>query len=427
MDALAGLFPPGTDLCQIPIGVPPHGQAPDFNDVGLRSLTIAFSVILTAIAITFAFGRLCANIRKLGLSDLFVLFAAIANIIYAVFLIVYARYNRHQWNLPLCWINGQYELVAYIYESLTCLSLFFSKTATLLLFRQVFNVSRAMLIAIWIGIAVSFTLYGSSLAALSYFSAPHAGQTWDQVAAEAISNNLSPLYKGVAPIVIPLYWGVAQGAIGTVFDLYIFILPLPILSRLNLSRKRKLQLSALFFVAILGVVGSVVSLAYRVVSISGPTPDLTYSAGVLLNCNLIEMNIALVVCSTPAFANFMRNHVMQSRIFKSLRSTLGGSSSGPILSRISLNPNRPRTGHDAAPKRNRLGGKDAAGYIDISDTLLLKSGVTVDIEATQAIDTPNSDDSRGLKVVKTVDVEHSPAPSASSTTMSEEKRGGEKG
>ncbi|KAI1160128.1 hypothetical protein F5B18DRAFT_541720 [Nemania serpens] len=413
MDSVANLFPPGTDLCQIPIGVPPNGQAPDFDDVGLRSLTIAFSVILTAIAIAFAFGRLVANARKLGLSDLFVLFAAIANIIYAVFMIIYVKYNRHQWNLPLCWINGQYELAAYIYESLTCLSLFFSKTATLLLFRQVFNVSRTMHIAIWIGIAVSFALYGSSLGALSYFSSPHAGQTWDEVATQAIITNLSPLYKGVAPVVIPLYWGVVQGAIGTVFDIYIFILPLPILSRLNLSTKRKLQISALFFVAILGVVGSVVSLAYRVVSIHGPTTDLTYSAAVLLNCNLIEMNIALVVCSTPAFANFMRNYVLQSRIFKSLRSTLGSNSSGLIRSKISLGPNRPRTGRDPAPKRRGLGENGGGGYIDMSDTLLLKSGASVDIEATQSNDIPSSGDSGGLKVVKTFDVEHSPAPSAS--------------
>ncbi|KAI1177769.1 hypothetical protein F4777DRAFT_540284 [Nemania sp. FL0916] len=398
MDALAGIFPPGTDLCQIPIGVPPDGQKPDFNDVGLKSLTISFSVILTTIAIAFALGRLFANIRKLGLSDLFVLFAAIANIIYAVFLIVYAKYNRHQWNLPLCWINGQYELVAYIYESLTCLSLFFSKTATLLLFKQVFNVSRAMHIAIWIGIAVSFVLYGSSLAALSYLSAPHAGQTWDQVANDAIISNLSPLYKGVAPVVIPLYWGVAQGAIGTVFDIYIFILPLPILYRLNLTKKRKLQLSALFFVAILGVVGSVVSLAYRVVSIRGSTPDLTYSAGVLLNCNLIEMNIALIVCSTPAFANFMRNYVLQSRIFRSLRSTLRNNNSGPMLSKRSLNPNRPRTGRDVPPKRKRLSEKDGGRGIDVDmiDTLLLKTGVSVDIEASRSIDMPSTGDSGAM-------------------------------
>ncbi|KAI1110850.1 hypothetical protein F5Y14DRAFT_336819 [Nemania sp. NC0429] len=408
MESVADLFPPGTDLCQIPIGIPPDGQGPDFNDVGLTSLTISFTVILTAIAIVFAFGRLVANIRKLGLSDLFVLFAAIANVIYAVFMIVYVKYDRHQWNLPLCWINGEYELVAYLYESLTCLSLFFSKTATLLLFRQVFNVSRAMNIAIWIGIAVSFALYGSSLGALSYFSAPHAGQTWDGVATQAIITNLSPLYKGVAPIVIPLYWGVAQGAIGTVFDIYIFILPLPILARLNLSNKRKLQISALFFVAILGVVGSVVSLAYRVVSIHGPTPDLTYSAAVLLNCNLIEMNIALVVCSTPAFANFMRNYVMQSRIFKSLRSSLGSSNSGLIRSKISLGPNRPRTGRDALPKRRGLGEKADGEYVGISDTSLLKTGASVDIEATQFIDIPGGDGG-GLKVVKTFDIEHSPA------------------
>lgn len=132
-----------------------------------------------------------------------------------------------------------------------------------------------------------------------------------------------------------------------------------------------------------------------------------------LNGSLIEMNIALVVCSTPAFANFMRNYVLQSRIFKSLRSTLGSNSSGLIRSKISLGPNRPRTGRDPAPKRRGLGENGGGGYIDMSDTLLLKSGASVDIEATQSNDIPSSGDSGGLKVVKTFDVEHSPAPSAS--------------
>lgn len=173
-------------------------------------------------------------------------------------------------------------------------------------------------------------------------------------------------------------------------------------------------------------------------SVHGPTTDLTYSAAVLLNCkyvfpgalheehnfghtstrltladSLIEMNIALVVCSTPAFANFMRNYVMQSRIFKSLRSTLGSNNSGLILSKLSIGPNRPRTGRDAAPKRRGLGENDGSGYIDISDTLFLKSGGSVDIEATQSIDIPSSGGSGGLKVIKTFNVEHSPAPSAS--------------
>ncbi|KAI1149341.1 hypothetical protein F4825DRAFT_453573 [Nemania diffusa] len=54
MDSVVALFPPGTDLCQIPIGVAPHGQAPSFNDAGLKYLTISLSVILNAISITFA-------------------------------------------------------------------------------------------------------------------------------------------------------------------------------------------------------------------------------------------------------------------------------------------------------------------------------------------------------------------------------------
>ncbi|KAJ2996333.1 hypothetical protein NUW58_g1005 [Xylaria curta] len=405
MGSLADLFPPGTDLCQLPSGSPPLGQAPDFDDVGLRSLTIAFSVILTTIAITFALGRLFANHKKLGLSDLFVFLAALTNIAHAVLIIVYARYNRHQWNLPLCWINGEWELASYTFETLNNFSLFFSKSATLLLFRQVFSVSRTMNIAIWVGVAASFALYGSSLATLSYFAAPHAGQTWDELAAHVAGTTI-----------FPLYWGVAQGAVGTILDIYIFVLPLPTLSRLNLSTKRKLQVSALFFVAILGVVGSTVSLAYRALSIQGPNPDYTYNAGVLLNCNLIEMNIALIICSTPAFASFMRNYVMQSKIFRSLQSSLGGSRSGPRRSglfRTVLDPNRPRTGRD---KQKPSGEKDAGRYIEMSDTWLLKSGATVDVEAPNVANKPSQNEpgepSEGLKVVKTVDVEHFSVPSA---------------
>ncbi|KAI1432772.1 hypothetical protein GGR50DRAFT_561892 [Xylaria sp. CBS 124048] len=397
MGSLADLLPPGTDLCQIPSGMPPAGQFPNFNDPGLKSLTIAFAIIPTVIAVTLATGRLIGNIRKLELSDLFVLLAAIANIAHAVLSIIYVRYFRHQWDVPLCWINGYFERGSYIFELLTIFSLIFSKTATLLLFRRVFDVSRAIGAAIWFGIAVAFVLYMASIVALSYSAAPHIGQTWDELAAQVAGTTI-----------FPLYFAVAQGAVGTLLDLYIFALPLPILYKLNLSRKRKFQLSALFFVAILGVIGSVLSLAYRSKSIL-PNPDLTYNAGVLLNCNLVEMNVALVVCSTPAFASFMRSHVMHSRLFKSLRSTLGGSggSSRSNVLKSMLDPNRPRTGRDITPKQKKH------HYYEMGDTWLLHTGATVDVEAPKIAQTRSVENSEGLKVVKTVDVDHSPTTTSS--------------
>lgn len=45
---------------------------------------------------------------------------------------------------------------------------------------------------------------------------------------------------------ILIYWGAVQGFLSVGLDLYIFILPLPILFKLQMPRRRKIQLVALF-------------------------------------------------------------------------------------------------------------------------------------------------------------------------------------
>ncbi|KAI1498629.1 hypothetical protein F5X99DRAFT_317494 [Biscogniauxia marginata] len=401
MSSLADLFPPGTDLCQLPSGNPPAGQSPNFHDPGLRSLTISISVILTTIAVVFGLGRLYVNLQRFAWSDLFVFITILCNIAEAVMMIVFVKYFRHMWNVPLCWINGQFEQVSYVWENLLNFSLFFAKTATLLLLHQLFSVSRKMRIAIWIGIAATFAIYAAGLAVTSYFAAPHAGETWDQL-----------LVKVIGTIIFPLYWAVAQGSASTLLDIYIFILPLPVIFRLKLSTKRKIQLTAVFFTAFLGVVASVVSLAYRVISIEPPSPDSTYNAGVLMICNLVEMNVALIICSTTAFATFMRIYVMESRAFKTLRSTLSGSSakSRSNLANSVRNPNRPRTGREKLPNQKRGGPRHMDGYVEMSETWLLNSRTKVDIEAPRETPATESEDAGGLRVLKTVNVEREPIP-----------------
>ncbi len=97
-----------------------------------------------------------------------------------------------------------------------------------------------MNIAIWIGVLFCFASYTSGLVVTSYFSAPHVGSTWDQVAVD--------LYGST---VFLLYWSIAQGSASTLLDVYIFILPLPVLARLHLSTKRKIQIIAIFGVGLL--------------------------------------------------------------------------------------------------------------------------------------------------------------------------------
>jgi len=52
------------------------------------------------------------------------------------------------------------------------------------------------------------------------------------------------------PDIFAFKWGVGQGAVGTAIDIYIFT-PLPTIAGLNLSTKKRVQLMAIFFTAIL--------------------------------------------------------------------------------------------------------------------------------------------------------------------------------
>ncbi|CAJ2512808.1 Uu.00g009270.m01.CDS01 [Anthostomella pinea] len=365
MSSLADMFPPGTDLCQLPAGKPPSGETIDFKDPGLKSLAISISVILTTIAVLVGLGRLYANFRKLTLSDLFVLLAILVNIAQAGTIIAYT-YGTFLFAGPLdnpSWwdISGRSSLIS---------ACSFAKTATLMLFYQLFTISCPMRIAIWVGIAAVFLLYALSICLSSYFAAPHISQTWDELLVEEV---------------------------GTI----VFFL-------LNLSRKRKIQLMALFFIGFLGVIASLLSLVYRVKSIQG-TPDTTYNTRVLMICNLVEMDVALIVCSTTAFAGFMRLHVMESRVFKNLRSTLRGSRSGNSRSNlVATGPNRPRTEREHPPGQKR-GLRNMTGYIEMSDTWLLNSGATTNVEGPKHDQKSDVEEIDGLRVLRTVDVEHMPA------------------
>lgn len=131
--------------------------------------------------------------------------------------------------------------LSYAYEMMTSLGLLFAKTATLLLFLQLFQISKQLRMAIYAGLLVNFLIYAASIGVLSYYSVPHVGHSWDDVVVDQVLN----------PQIFSFKWGVGQGSVGAALDIYIFILPLPTLARLKLSYRKRIQLMAVFFTAIL--------------------------------------------------------------------------------------------------------------------------------------------------------------------------------
>lgn len=103
--------------------------------------------------------------------------------------------------------------------------------------------------------------------------------------------------------------------------------------------------------------------------------------------SLIEMDIALVVCSAPAFAAFMRVYILQS---PSIRSLLPGRSKDTSSMEAVPDPNKPRTGWNM---EQRAGLQRLRGQDGMSDTWLFDSRAISDVETqTRRPDSHERDD-----------------------------------
>lgn len=116
--------------------------------------------------------------------------------------------------------------------------IFFAKAAILLLYLQIFTSHYPMRVAVYAGIIFTGLVYWASVPLEIAFAAPRPGENWSSLLTNGHPQKL-------------IYWGVVQGTLAVVIDLYIFILPLPVLWRLHMSLKRRIALCAIFFTALM--------------------------------------------------------------------------------------------------------------------------------------------------------------------------------
>ena len=117
-------------------------------------------------------------------------------------------------------------------------TLFFAKGAILLLYLRIFTVNKRMRYSIWFGLVWDTLLYWVNIPIATYYGTPRIGQSWEDVAWTETCANLTTFV-------------LVQGVLSVVLDLYIFILPIPIVSKLPISLKQRLSILGVFATAIL--------------------------------------------------------------------------------------------------------------------------------------------------------------------------------
>jgi hypothetical protein len=126
----------------------------------------------------------------------------------------------------------------FVFDLLTGPALFFPKAAIFLFYIQIFSSIKNMRVASYVGIFMAFMAYFPGSLVLSYYNAPHVGQSWD----ELLINGMT--HKGI-PGVITI------GVASVVVDIYIFVLPLRTLAALNMPLAKRIQVISTFATAFL--------------------------------------------------------------------------------------------------------------------------------------------------------------------------------
>ena len=111
--------------------------------------------------------------------------------------------------------------------------MFFAKLALFLLYCRIFSLDHWTRIAIYFGITINGLYYLASSITSLILCIPRPGETWTS------TRYTMRCARGTV-------MGEIQGIFGPVSDLYIFILPLPVLFKLQMSFKKKVGVIAIF-------------------------------------------------------------------------------------------------------------------------------------------------------------------------------------
>ncbi|KAI1120822.1 hypothetical protein F5Y10DRAFT_282980 [Nemania abortiva] len=363
---------PLVDLCAFPAAAHPNGLPPNFkNPTSLRTTIIAISAITAGISLIITAGRLYVNRNCLKIADYTSILALILDYATTGVILSISRSYRHQWNVPACWIDVTYAKIVFAEVLLVGPSLFVSKAAIFLLYRQLFSVEKRIRLAVKIGLVVSFIAYFATTLVFIYFEVPHKGETWEDL----ITPDGSARTRSAVPS------GVTLGSFSILIDLYIFTLPLPTLYRLNLALSKKIQLIALFATASFGIIASVVCVVYRT-KLLGPD-DSTWTSGNVAIAIVVENNVAVIVGSLPAFTHFLRLHVADTTIYRRLRSKFNSPLTSLSLGARPENPSQ-------EPVWTFGKGRRPREWHELSDSAILKTDITTARSAATTTD-PHQD------------------------------------
>ena len=231
-DSLSGL-----DLSSIPYDSPPPGQVSNFiNPETLTGTAVAISTVTLTLALTLLLVRLYSTIivnRSVGSDDFTMVVAYIFSTASTAFMLSSSALARHSWDFALAMYTPRLAKLRFAQHLTIAMALFFSKISILILYHRIFSLHRIFRYANYLGMAWIASIAIASIILNAVYCTPRPRQSFDSEPVAVRCNSLE------RPIVI-------RSAFIVALDFYIFLLPLPLLLKLQLTTRRKVELAIVF-------------------------------------------------------------------------------------------------------------------------------------------------------------------------------------
>lgn len=236
------MYPPGISPDMIPSMAPPPGIEPNFlNSVTQATSIVAVSATTSALAFVLLSLRLYSTLgitRSASYDDGASAIAFIFSLSYAGLVIATRDDARHGWDLPISAYTAGYFKIILCETIIAAIGFLFSKLSILLLLFRLFSPTRKFTYFAYIGIAWATIISLTSIVVAGALCAPRDGESFSSMAvAERCTHEE--------------IWAVVQGALNMALDFYILCLPIPMVLSLQMGRKRKIGVMAIFMTGLM--------------------------------------------------------------------------------------------------------------------------------------------------------------------------------
>ncbi|SPJ72475.1 related to integral membrane protein [Fusarium torulosum] len=321
---------------------PPEGYVVNFDNPTRQGEHEAYYVAGFGLAISFLFfmQRMYVKIFLAGglqIDDILLIFSyilAVTTVAFCVHMFAHGAGGVHAWEIPIETFNI-YVKDVYLSACIYVLCGSFAKLALLIFYLRL-SPQRWFKWAVWTAIAI-ICIYTVVLFCLVLFACKPMAMNWDITVTDGICINQTKTY-------------IATAAVNIISDVFLFVLPLPMVFQLQLPAKQKIGLMGIFTIGSLTVITSIVRVSLLPSMMS--SMDLTWTIAYPSIWIIVEANLIITCATMPTLRKFFK-HVAPKLIGESRYGSKSGKSSKYGKPEISSKPSSRGLVPGSQHRRNR--------------------------------------------------------------------------